>query len=139
MIDNQIDEEMMLIDEVSDETLEATALVALGGFPTLPHTYCFACPVKPSGLENNDLCFKFLLDQDQIVEDWYFCKIGTGSLPQRRARPRSRPPSPDENPRGRGRHFPKSIAPRSYRAARLLKSCTYFSGSSWPQLSTNRE
>ena len=25
-----------------------------------------------------------------------------------------------------------------YRAERLLKSCRYFSGSSWPQLSTNR-
>ena len=44
MIDHQIDEEMILRDEVSDEALEAIALVALGGFPTLPHTYCFACP-----------------------------------------------------------------------------------------------
>jgi hypothetical protein len=25
-----------------------------------------------------------------------------------------------------------------YRSERLLKSCTYFSGLSWPQLSTNR-
>ena len=34
-----------------------------------------------------------------------------------------------------------SIAERVpiYRAERLLKSCKYFSGSSWPQLSTNRE
>jgi hypothetical protein len=47
MIDHQIDEEMMLRDEVSDEALEAAALVALGGFPTLPHTYCFACPSDP--------------------------------------------------------------------------------------------
>jgi hypothetical protein len=47
MIDHLIDEEMILIDEVSDEALEAAALVALGGFPTLPHTYCFACPSDP--------------------------------------------------------------------------------------------
>ena len=31
MIDHQIDEEMILIDEVSDEALEAAAFVALGG------------------------------------------------------------------------------------------------------------
>src|SRR5215472_8459804 len=47
MIDYQIDEEMILSDEVSDEALEAAALIALGGFPTLPHTYCFACPSDP--------------------------------------------------------------------------------------------
>jgi hypothetical protein len=47
MIDHLIDEEMILIDEVSDEDLEAAALVALGAFPTLPHTYCFACPSDP--------------------------------------------------------------------------------------------
>jgi hypothetical protein len=47
MIDPEIDEEMILIDEVSDEALEAAALVELGGFPTLPHTYCFACPADP--------------------------------------------------------------------------------------------
>jgi hypothetical protein len=46
-IDHQIDEEMILRDEVSDEALEAAALVELGGFPTLPHTYCFACPSDP--------------------------------------------------------------------------------------------
>ena len=44
MIDHQTDEEMILIDEVPDETLEAAASVALGGLPTLPNTYCFACP-----------------------------------------------------------------------------------------------
>jgi hypothetical protein len=45
MIDHHIDEEMILRDEVSDEAVEAAAaLVALGGLPTLPHTYCFACP-----------------------------------------------------------------------------------------------
>jgi hypothetical protein len=43
MIDHQIEQEMILRDEVSDEALEA-AFVAVGGFPTLPHTYCFACP-----------------------------------------------------------------------------------------------
>jgi hypothetical protein len=47
-VDHQIDEEMMLRDEVSDEALEAAALVALGGLPTLMHaTYCFACPSDP--------------------------------------------------------------------------------------------
>ena len=47
MIDHLLDEEMILIDEVSDEALEAAAGSALGGFPTLPHTYCFACPSDP--------------------------------------------------------------------------------------------
>ena len=48
MIDHQIDEEMILIDEVSDEALEAAALVALGGLPTLMYrTYCFSCPSDP--------------------------------------------------------------------------------------------
>lgn len=50
MIDHQIDEEMILIDEVSDEAVEAAAGLALGGFPTLPHTYCFACPSDPAGV-----------------------------------------------------------------------------------------
>jgi len=48
MIDHQIDEEMILLgDEVSDEVVEAAALVTVGGLPTLPHTYCFACPSDP--------------------------------------------------------------------------------------------
>jgi hypothetical protein len=48
MIDPQIDEEIILIDEVSDEALEAAALVALGGLPTIMYrTYCFACPSDP--------------------------------------------------------------------------------------------
>jgi hypothetical protein len=47
MIDHQIDEEMIFKDEVSDEAVEAAGLVALGGFPTLPHTYCFGCPSDP--------------------------------------------------------------------------------------------
>jgi len=46
-IDHQIDEEMILREEVSDEALEAAALVAIGELPTLPHTYCFACPSDP--------------------------------------------------------------------------------------------
>jgi len=36
----------ILRDEVSDEAVEAAASVALGGFPALPHTYCFACPAS---------------------------------------------------------------------------------------------
>jgi len=47
MIDYQIDEEMILMDEVSDPALEAAALIAVGGLPTLPNTYCFACPSDP--------------------------------------------------------------------------------------------
>ena len=48
MIDHQINEEMILFDEVSDEALEAAALVALGGLPTIMYrTYCFACPSDP--------------------------------------------------------------------------------------------
>ena len=58
MIDDQIDEEMILRDEVSDEALEATALVALGGLPTIMYrTYCFACPSDPlrdRALERSD-------------------------------------------------------------------------------------
>ena len=72
--DHQIDEEMILIDEVSDEAVEAAGSFALGGLPTLPHTYCFACPAdKPSAIENKNLRLLVpapnLLDQDQIVED----------------------------------------------------------------------
>jgi hypothetical protein len=45
MIDHQIDQEMILIDEVSDEAVEAAAFIALGGLPTLMYrTYCFTCP-----------------------------------------------------------------------------------------------
>jgi hypothetical protein len=48
MIDHQVDEEMILIDEVSDEAVEAAAFVALGGLPTIMYaTYCFACPADP--------------------------------------------------------------------------------------------
>jgi len=47
MIDHQIDEKMIFRGEVSDEAVEAAGLVALGGFPTLPHTYCFGCPSDP--------------------------------------------------------------------------------------------
>ena len=46
-VEQQLDEDLaqaILRDEVSDEAVEAAASVALGGFPTLPHTYCFACP-----------------------------------------------------------------------------------------------
>ena len=59
MIDHQIDKGMILRDEVSDEALEAAGLVALGALPTLPNTYCFACPSGPlrsySG-NGTDLC-----------------------------------------------------------------------------------
>jgi len=54
MIDHQINEEMILRDEISDEALEAAGLVALGALPTLPNTYCFACPSGP--LRQRDLC-----------------------------------------------------------------------------------
>ena len=48
MIDHQIDEEMIFRDEVSDEAVEAAALVALGGLSTIMYrTYCFACPSDP--------------------------------------------------------------------------------------------
>jgi hypothetical protein len=47
-IDHQIDEEMILIDEVSDEAVEAVGLVPLRGLPTLPQTYCFGCPADPA-------------------------------------------------------------------------------------------
>jgi hypothetical protein len=48
MIERYIDEEMILMDEVSDEALEAAALVALGRLPTIMYrTYCFACPSDP--------------------------------------------------------------------------------------------
>ena len=48
MIDHLIDEEMILIDEVSDKALEAAACAALGGLPTIMYrTYCFACPSDP--------------------------------------------------------------------------------------------
>jgi hypothetical protein len=58
MIDHRIDEEMILRAEASDEAVEAAGLVPLGGLPTLPHTYCFACPAdKPSAIENKDLRF----------------------------------------------------------------------------------
>ena len=41
---NQTDEEIILVDEVSDEAVE-TAFVAPGGYPTLVwKTYCFTCP-----------------------------------------------------------------------------------------------
>ena len=47
MIDHQIDQEMILSDEVSDEAVEAAAVVAGGGLPTLMYrTYCFTCPVS---------------------------------------------------------------------------------------------
>jgi hypothetical protein len=70
MIDHQIDEEMILRDEVSDEAVEAAGSVALGGLPTLPHTYCFACPAdKPSAIENKDLCFQVavVIKHDPLV------------------------------------------------------------------------
>jgi hypothetical protein len=48
MIDHQIDKEMIVIDEVSDETLEVTACIALGGPPTIMYrTYCFVCLSDP--------------------------------------------------------------------------------------------
>jgi hypothetical protein len=62
-VENNLDEDLaqaILRDEVSDEAVEAAAFVALGGLPTLPNTYCFACPSdKPSGLQNRDLRYQF--------------------------------------------------------------------------------
>jgi hypothetical protein len=46
MVDRHIDEEIILIDKVSDEAVEAAGLAALGGLPTIMYrTYCFTCPV----------------------------------------------------------------------------------------------
>jgi hypothetical protein len=47
------------------------------------------------------------VDNNQIVQGRRAAKLGP-VLPQR-ARPRSRPPSPDENPRGRGSYFPNQL------------------------------
>jgi hypothetical protein len=90
MTDDQINEETIFTDEVSDETLEAAAFVALGGFPTLPHTYCFGCPARQAfGNRKQALMFTSssappsvsFLDQDQIAKDWRSYKIGAGSPP----------------------------------------------------------
>jgi len=43
----QADEGHLPRDEVSDQALEA-ASVTWRGFPTLPNTYCFACPSRPT-------------------------------------------------------------------------------------------
>jgi len=51
--DQQIDEEMILSDEVSDEAMEAAASATVGGFPTLPNTYCFCLPVDPGFLPSS--------------------------------------------------------------------------------------
>ena len=56
MIDHQTNKEMILIDEVSDEAVEAAGSVALGGLPTLPHTYCFACPADPPSEKKTTTC-----------------------------------------------------------------------------------
>ena len=44
---SQADEGDLLRDEVSDQALEAASMT-WGGFPTLPNTYCFACPSRPT-------------------------------------------------------------------------------------------
>jgi hypothetical protein len=68
MIDHQTNKEMILIDEVSDEAVEAAGLAALGGLPTLPHTYCFACPADPpSAQENNDLRFQVAVQRRPLT------------------------------------------------------------------------
>ena len=58
MTDHQINEETILMDEVSDEAVEAATFVALGGLPTIMYrTYCFACPSDPlrdRALERSD-------------------------------------------------------------------------------------
>ena len=60
--DHQIDEEMILIDEVADEALEAAAFVALGGLPTIMYrtycSYCFTCPSDP---------LRKLLSRDEVA------------------------------------------------------------------------
>ena len=65
MIDHQIDEEMILIDEVSDEAVEAADLVALEGLPTLPNTYCFAMSVRSAA--------KLLRQRNRLM----FCELNT--------------------------------------------------------------
>lgn len=49
-------DEDVLRDEVSDEALVAAAFVALGGLPTLPQTYCFACPSVPLDAIRGKVC-----------------------------------------------------------------------------------
>ena len=47
MIDHQIDEEMILIDEVSDEAVEAAAFIALGGLGSiLSHIFRSSRPLR---------------------------------------------------------------------------------------------
>jgi hypothetical protein len=42
-----------VIDEISDEDLEAAAGVPVGAVPTLLGTYCFTCPPLASSLQKD--------------------------------------------------------------------------------------
>jgi hypothetical protein len=83
MIDHQIDEEMILIDEVSDDALEAAAFVSLGGFPTLLYgTYCFACPATRFEATQSHLSFDPAGDRPQSIQAIGKLRLSSPKAPQ---------------------------------------------------------
>jgi hypothetical protein len=83
MIDHQIDEEMILIDEVSDDALEAAAFVSLGGFPTLLYgTYCFACPATRFKATQSLLSFDPAGDRPQSIQAIGKLRLSSPKAPQ---------------------------------------------------------